>query len=110
MKKNIHPKYQKVLFIDSTTGHKYLCGTTLKNSEEKEMFEGQEYPVCRVSISSLSHPFFVGGRQLLDTEGRVAKFQKKYMKPQESATAEEVQKEEQEDAKKQAATKTKKKA
>lgn len=77
MKKKIHPQYQEVLFVDSSTGDKFLCGTTLQ-PEETEEFEGKEYPVCRVPISSASHPFFTGSNQFMDTEGRVDKFTKKY--------------------------------
>lgn len=77
MKKNVHPKYQKVLFVDSSTGHKFVCGTTLQ-CESTEVFEGKEYPVYYVSISSSSHPFFTGNKQLIDTEGRVDKFNKRY--------------------------------
>ncbi|MEM1282059.1 MAG: type B 50S ribosomal protein L31 [Chlamydiota bacterium] len=77
MKKEIHPEYQKVLFVDSSTGHKFVCGSTLK-TDERETFEGVEYPVCRVSISSASHPLFTGSKQLVDAEGRVDKFRKRY--------------------------------
>lgn len=84
MKKNIHPEYQQVLFIDSSTGIKFLCGSALK-SKDKEMFEGKEYPVCKVSISSYSHPFFTGSKQLVDAEGRVDKFKKRYAAKQEQS-------------------------
>lgn len=77
MKKEVHPEYQEVLFVDSSTGHRFVCGSTLK-TDEKEVFEGKEYPVCRVSISSSSHPFFTGSKQLVDAEGRVDKFRKRY--------------------------------
>jgi len=77
MKKNIHPKYQQVLFVDSSTGHRFVCGSTL-HSEETEVFKGKEYPVYRVSVSSASHPFFTGSKQLVDAEGRVDKFKKRY--------------------------------
>lgn len=77
MKKNTHPKYREVLFVDSATGHRFVCGSSLE-STETEKFEGKEYPVCRVSISSASHPFFTGSRQLVDAEGRVDKFMKRY--------------------------------
>lgn len=87
MKKNTHPKYQEVLFIDTSTGYKFICGTTLQ-PKERETYEGKEYPVYRLSISSASHPFFVGGKQYVDTEGRIEKFTKKYqnkkIKEQES--------------------------
>ncbi len=77
MKKEIHPKYQKILFVDSSTGHKFVCGAAL-NPEEKEVFEGVEYPVYHVPISSHSHPFFSGKSGLVDTEGRIDKFTKRY--------------------------------
>lgn len=95
MKKDIHPKYQQVLFVDSSTGHKFLCGTTLQ-PKQTEKFEGKEYPVCHVSISSSSHPYFTGNKQLIDVEGRVDKFNKRYSaaakKQQEHATAQQEQK------------------
>jgi large subunit ribosomal protein L31 len=101
MKKSIHPKYQKVLFVDSATGRQYLIGSTVQ-SKETETFQGKEYPVVRVSISSSSHPFFVGGKQFVDTEGRVDKFTKRYQmaqqKAQESAAEQEKKKQEQEEA------------
>lgn len=79
MKKEGHPDYQDVLFVDTSTGTKFICGTTLK-PEEKEVFEGKEYPVYRVPISSASHPFFTGSQQFVDAEGRVDKFRKRYAK------------------------------
>ena len=90
MKKNTHPKYQKVLFVDSSTDNKFVCGSTLE-SAERETFEGVEYPVCRVSVSSASHPFFTGSQQFVDTEGRVDKFRKRYpKKKKELPSAEEL--------------------
>ncbi|MEX1012853.1 MAG: type B 50S ribosomal protein L31 [Waddliaceae bacterium] len=79
MKKDgTHPEYRDVLFIDSSTGHKFVIGSTLK-SDETEVFEGKEYPLCRVSTSSASHPIYTGDtNKLLDTEGRVGKFRKRY--------------------------------
>ena len=77
MKKEGHPPYQDVLFVDTATGTKFVCGTTLQ-PEETETFEGKEYPVYRVPISSASHPFFTGSKQFIDTEGRVDKFRKRY--------------------------------
>lgn len=77
MKKKIHPKYQQVLFVDSSTGYKFVCGSTLQ-PEGTETFNGVEYPVYRVSVSSASHPFFTGSKQLVDAEGRVDKFKKRY--------------------------------
>ena len=77
MKKNIHPKYQQVLFVDSATGTKFVCGSTIA-TEGTDTLNGVEYPLCRVSVSSASHPFFTGSKQLVDAEGRVDKFKKRY--------------------------------
>ena len=105
MKDKIHPPYQEVLFVDSSTGATFIIGTTLQ-TKEKEMFEGKEYPISRVPISSSSHPFFTKSNQFIDSEGRVDKFAKKYQRKNE-----EVKKaqDKQEEAKKTKVKETKKK-
>lgn len=90
MKKQGHPPYQEVLFVDSATGVKFVCGSTLQ-PKEKEMYEGKEYPVYRVPISSSSHPFFTKTTQLLDSEGRVDKFNKRYAAKKQEAKPEAEQ-------------------
>jgi large subunit ribosomal protein L31 len=87
MKKEIHPPYQEVLFVDSSNGFKFVCGCTLQ-PKEKETFEGKEYPVYRVAVSSASHPFFTKSKQFVDAEGRVDKFTKRYAKKKESVAKE----------------------
>ena len=77
MKKEGHPKYQQALFVDSTSGKRFVCGTTVK-SDQTEVYEGKEMPVVVVSVSSASHPLFVGGKQFVDAEGRVDRFKKRY--------------------------------
>ena len=77
MKQGIHPDYQEVCFMDSATGFKFVAGSTLKSSETVE-FEGNTYPLIRVEISSDSHPFYTGKQKIIDTAGRVEKFNKKY--------------------------------
>lgn len=88
MKKQVHPPYQEVLFVDSSTGFKFVCGSTL-NPKDKEVFEGKEYPVMRLPTSSASHPFWTRSNQFIDSEGRVDKFMKKYKKPVAAAPAAE---------------------
>jgi large subunit ribosomal protein L31 len=104
MKKQGHPPYQEVLFVDSSTGFRFVCGSTLQ-PKEKEVFEGKEYPVYRVPVSSASHPFFTGSTQFIDSEGRVDKFVKKYAKKAEKKEEEQEEK----PVKKVAEKKTKKK-
>lgn len=77
MKKDTHPPYQEVLFVDSSTGNKFVIGSTLQ-CDQTETYEGKEYPVQHVSVSSDSHPFYTGSKQFIDTEGRVDKFMKRY--------------------------------
>jgi len=91
MKQNTHPKYQTVLFIDSTSGKKFLCGSTIA-TKETTVFEGTEYPSYQLSTSSYSHPFFTGSRQFVDQEGRIDKFQKRYAAAQKKreTTAEQA--------------------
>jgi len=108
MKKEGHPPYQEILFVDSSTGYKFVCGSTLQ-PKEREMFEGKEYPVYRVPVSSASHPFFTGSKQFIDSEGRVDKFVKRYAKVAEKKEAFEAKKEEAEAKKKIASKKGKKK-
>jgi large subunit ribosomal protein L31 len=82
MKEKTHPQYQEILFVDSSTGTKFVIGSTLQ-PKEKETFEGKEYPVFRVPVSSASHPFFTRQTQFIDAEGRVDKFTKKYQRKRE---------------------------
>ncbi len=88
MKKDTHPNYRKVLFVDSSTGSKFLVSSTLE-TEAVEQYEGREYPVCHISVSSASHPFFTGSQQFIDTEGRVDKFNKRYGTTSKKADTEE---------------------
>lgn len=92
MKKDKHPTYHEVLFVDSTTGHRFVCGSTLQCTK-REVFEGKEYPTCYLSISSASHPFFrdrtSGARHVVDTEHRIDRFVGKYAKKAEAAKAQQ---------------------
>lgn len=93
MQEKKHPPYQEVLFEDSSTGSRFLIGSTLQ-PKEKATFEGKEYPLYRVSVSSASHPFFTKATQFMDTEGRVDKFTKKYQRISEQVKQTQEKKEE----------------
>jgi large subunit ribosomal protein L31 len=77
MKQDIHPEYREVIFLDMSSGKKFLCRSTAKTSEEVD-YEGKKYPCMKISISSDSHPFYTGDQTFVDTEGRVDKFKKRY--------------------------------
>jgi large subunit ribosomal protein L31 len=78
MKQGIHPdNYRPVVFKDVGTEKMWLVRSTVR-TEKKTTFEGTEYPLYTVDISSHSHPFYTGQQRFVDTEGRVERFQKKY--------------------------------
>jgi large subunit ribosomal protein L31 len=88
-----HPQYQEILFEDSSTGTKFLIGSTLQ-VKEKTMFEGREVPHYRIPVSSASHPFYTKATQFMDTEGRVDKFTKKYARKTEQVKQSQEKQEE----------------
>ncbi|MFA5620368.1 MAG: type B 50S ribosomal protein L31 [Weeksellaceae bacterium] len=80
MKKGIHPEnYRMVVFKDMSNGDTFLCRSSAETKDTIE-FEGAEYPLVKMEISSTSHPFYTGKMKLVDTAGRVDKFMKKYAK------------------------------
>jgi len=79
MRKGIHPEYRDVVFWDLSSDHKFITRSTIQTKENID-FEGQNYPVVKIEVSSQSHPFYTGKNVLLDTTGRVDKFLKRYGK------------------------------
>ena len=77
MKKDIHPNYRDIVFRDVSADFEVLTRSTVKTNDTTT-FEGKEYPLFKVDISSASHPFYTGTQKVLDTEGRVDRFKKKY--------------------------------
>ena len=79
MKTDIHPNYRDVLFHDVSSDFKFVTRSTL-NTREKMEFEGKEYPLVKIEVSSESHPFYTGKHKIVDTAGRVEKFRQKFGK------------------------------
>lgn len=63
MKPNIHPKYEKADI-------RCACGSTIETRSTKGDYV--------VEICSKCHPFFTGKQKLVDSEGRVERFNRKY--------------------------------
>ena len=78
MRKNIHPEYHSVIFLDTTTNFKFLSGSTKSSKETMEWEDGNEYPVIRLDVSSDSHPFYTGRQKFAAADGRVVRFNKKF--------------------------------
>ena len=88
MKRDIHPEYREVLFHDTSVDQYFLIPSTIQTDQTKE-WEGKSYPYCPLDISSASHPFYTGKHKLVDTGGRVDKFNKRFRKPSSKAKSEE---------------------
>ncbi len=65
MKEGIHPNY-KVTTVSCACGESFQIRSTKQN--------------VKLDICSNCHPFYTGKQKLIDTEGRVDKFRKKYKK------------------------------
>ncbi|GAA5151804.1 type B 50S ribosomal protein L31 [Pseudonocardia eucalypti] len=78
MKKDIHPEYRPVVFQDSLTGDAFLTRSTATSERTITWADGRTYPLLVVDISSYSHPFWTGRGRVLDSEGRVEKFRRRY--------------------------------
>ncbi len=78
MKSDIHPNYRTVVFQDTSSGEKFLTRSTVETSDTIQMEDGNTYPLAKVEISSASHPFFTGQMTIVDTAGRVERFEKRY--------------------------------
>ena len=87
MKKGIHPKYRPVVFKDVSSDFTLLTRSAA-DSKDTITHEGKEYPLIKIDISSASHPFFTGKNILLDSAGRVEKFNRKYAKRKPKAEVE----------------------
>ena len=78
MKKGIHPEdYRKVVFKDMSNGDTFVSRSTAASKETIE-FEGETLPLIMLDISNTSHPFYTGKANLVDTAGRVDKFNSRY--------------------------------
>ncbi|MCO4743504.1 MAG: type B 50S ribosomal protein L31 [Proteobacteria bacterium] len=77
MKADIHPDYRQVVFRDVSCDFEFLTGSCAQ-TDKTTTFEGEEYPLIVIDISSESHPFYTGTQKILDSAGRVEKFYQKY--------------------------------
>ena len=81
MKKGLHPdSYRLVVFKDMSNGYSFLSRSTADSKETVQWEDGKEYPVIKLEISNTSHPFYTGKNVLVDTAGRIDKFNKRYEK------------------------------
>ena len=80
MKQDIHPNYRPVVFQDLSEGTNFVIRSTVETADTITLDDGVEYPLVKVEISSASHPFFTGTMKIVDTAGRVERFERRYGK------------------------------
>ena len=71
---------KKIVFKDTSCDYAFLTKSTVETKETIKWDDGKEYPLCKIEISNKSHPFFTGKQNLVDTAGRIEKFNQKYGK------------------------------
>lgn len=81
MKKDIHPEsYRFVVFKDMSNDYAFLSRSCAESKETITWEDGNEYPLVKLDISHMSHPFYTGKIKLVDTAGRIDKFKNRYQK------------------------------
>ncbi|MEV2230413.1 type B 50S ribosomal protein L31 [Streptomyces phaeochromogenes] len=81
MREEIHPAYGPVVFRDRAANHAFLTRSTLvagASGKTIEWEDGNTYPVVDVEISNVSHPFYTGTARVMDTAGRVERFERRF--------------------------------
>ncbi|MGP3973825.1 type B 50S ribosomal protein L31 [Streptomyces sp. 8N114] len=78
MKPGIHPAYGPVVFRDKSADFAFLTRSTRTNEQTIQWEDGNTYPVIDVEISSRSHPFYTGTARVVDSAGRVERFERRY--------------------------------
>ncbi|MBV2364499.1 type B 50S ribosomal protein L31 [Streptomonospora nanhaiensis] len=78
MRPDIHPPYHPVVFRDRAADFAFLTRSTATSDTTIEWEDGNTYPVIDVEISSASHPFYTGQSRVVDTAGRVERFNRRY--------------------------------
>ncbi|MAC67013.1 MAG: 50S ribosomal protein L31 [Proteobacteria bacterium] len=78
MKKDIHPNYREVVFLDVSIDYSFMTKSTVRTSDTIKWKDGKDYPLYKLDTSSESHPFYTGTQKMVDTAGRVEKFRQKF--------------------------------
>ncbi|MBG0823700.1 type B 50S ribosomal protein L31 [Planomonospora sp. ID91781] len=78
MKKGIHPDYHPVVFRDPSADFAFLTRSTITSTKTITWEDGNTYPLVDVDVSSASHPFYTGRTRVLDTAGRLQRFNQRY--------------------------------
>ena len=67
-----------VVIQDISCDYTFITRSTVKTSDTIKWEDGKEYPLYKLEISDRSHPYFTGKQNLVDSAGRIEKFNRKY--------------------------------
>ncbi len=84
MKQGIHPEYRPVVFRDASANFSILSRSTIQTERTIEWEDGNTYPLVELDVSSASHPFYTGRQRIMDTGGRVQRFQNRRQRAQQN--------------------------
>lgn len=90
MQPDIHPPYREVVFRDQGAGTAFITRSTIATTRTIEWEDGRTLPLHDVDVSSASHPFFTGKMKIVDTAGRVERFERRYGRRKADARSDEV--------------------
>ena len=79
MKKSIHPVLHHVIFVDAATGDEIVTRSTMTSAETRQL-NGVPHYVIKRDITAFSHPFYTGQSRVIDNEGRVERFRRRYVR------------------------------
>jgi large subunit ribosomal protein L31 len=77
MRKDIHPDYHPVVYVDVGADFEFVSRSTM-TSDETRTIDGVDHYVIKLEISSASHPFYTGKQHFVDTAGRIEKFRQRF--------------------------------
>ena len=72
-----------VVFKDMSCDYSFLTRSAAETKDTIKWTDGNEYPLVKLEISNMSHPYYTGKMKLIDTAGRVDKFRTRYAKKQQ---------------------------
>lgn len=78
MKKNIHPESRFVIFRDTSCGKDFRIRSTCQTEHSVKWEDGETYPLVNIDVSSSSHPMYTGKQREVTSEGRIARFNKRF--------------------------------
>jgi large subunit ribosomal protein L31 len=77
MRPGIHPEYRTVVFRDAASGATFRTRSTVATEQTVDV-DGEVLPLVVVDISAAAHPFWTGNQRVLDTAGRVERFERRF--------------------------------